>query len=462
LSAAQPAAARADGLIAEGAPTDPVRGRTKIGALGRAASGTFALNVGNTIAVVIVTAVLARVMTLADFGLYSWAVATVTLLTVPAVLGVDRLLVRNVAIYLSRDSFGLIRGIVGWAAALVLATGVLLAVAVAVLAWVTSDGPPSAATMALTGALLALPILALGRVAQSAAMGAHSVVISQIPELALRPALLVGLVVGVVYVFGGPLSAWTATLLYSISALGAVLLSLVIVYRRVIAPLGVVPAVRQTREWTGAAVALALISGGLIVNSQMGIVLLGLLDTPESAGLYFVAQRGAQLIAFPLLAVNVALAPTAARLWAAREVDVLQRLVTRSARWLLLLSLPLAVSFIFFGGTLLGVAFGAPFIGASETLTILVLGQLANAATGSVATLLIMSGNQWRAGLGIIAGMVINLVLAIVLIPTLHAQGAAIAASASLVVSNGIHVLLARRTLGIDSTALGLPVAKHQ
>jgi O-antigen/teichoic acid export membrane protein len=174
-----------------------------------------------------------------------------------------------------------------------------------------------------------------------------------------------------------------------------------------------------------------------------------------------VAQRGAQLIAFPLLAVNVALAPTAARLWASRDVDVLQRLVTKSARGLLLLSLPLAISFIVFGGTLLGVVFGTPFIGAAGSLTILAVGQLANAATGSVATLLIMSGNQWRAGLGIIAGMVVNLVLSVVLIPSMHAEGAAIAASASLVLSNGIHVLLARRTLGIDSTALGLPVAER-
>ena len=74
-----------------------------------------------------------------------------------------------------------------------------------------------------------------------------------------------------------------------------------------------------------------------------------------------------------------------------------------------------------------------------------------------MATLLIMTGNTWRAGMGIAAGIVVNIVLALVLIPLYHTVGAAIAAAASLVVSNLIHVVMARRSLGIDPTALGLP-----
>jgi O-antigen/teichoic acid export membrane protein len=119
--------------------------------------------------------------------------------------------------------------------------------------------------------------------------------------------------------------------------------------------------------------------------------------------------------------------------------------------------LPLALIFIFFGGAILAFCFGPTFAYGADALAILSVGQLFNAAAGSVATLLIMSGNQWRAGLGIIGGAVLNVLLALILIPTMHAQGAAIAAAVSLIVSNSIHVIIARRTLGIDTTAVGLP-----
>jgi hypothetical protein len=78
-----------------------------------------------------------------------------------------------------------------------------------------------------------------------------------------------------------------------------------------------------------------------------------------------------------------------------------------------------------------------------------------NAATGSVATLLIMTGNGVRAGLGIAVGIALNVGLALVLIPTYGVTGAAIAAAVSLLASNLIHVVMARSSLGLDSTALG-------
>ena len=166
------------------------------------------------------------------------------------------------------------------------------------------------------------------------------------------------------------------------------------------------------------------------------------------------------LVAFPLLALNAALAPTAARLWSTRNVDELQRLVTAGTRGVLLAALPIALIFIVYGSQLLSFVFGQPFSAAGVALAILCIGQLANAATGSVATLLVMSGNQALATVGMGAGMLANVVLAVLLIPSLDVAGAAIAAATGLIISNVIHVVIARRSLGIDTTALGLP-ARH-
>jgi O-antigen/teichoic acid export membrane protein len=69
-----------------------------------------------------------------------------------------------------------------------------------------------------------------------------------------------------------------------------------------------------------------------------------------------------------------------------------------------------------------------------------------------------MTGNQRLAALGITVGALVNVLVAVALIPSLDAEGAAIAATASLILSNVLLVLLLRRSLGVDSTALGLRV----
>jgi O-antigen/teichoic acid export membrane protein len=433
--------------------------RGRVGDLGRVASASFGLNVLNLVATVGLTALLARVMDVAAFGIYSWVVAVVTLLTVPAVLGVDRLLVRDVAVYVSREAFGHVKGLVRWTGALVIAvSGLIAAVGAGVLLVGGSTVPVQWSALAI--GLISLPFVAGGRVVASALMGGGHVVVGQAAELVLRPAVLMALVFAAVIVIGPPIDARIAVSLFGLSAAGAAVAGFLILRSRIgKLTASALPAYRP-RTWAMAALALTFLSGAALLNTQTGVALLGLLDAPDAAGLYAVAQRGALLVAFPLLAVNAALAPTAARLWAAREVDQLQALVTRAARGSLMVALAIAIVFAFGGKALLGFVFGAPFESAAGALAILTLGQIFNVATGSVATLLIMSGRQWRAGLGIISGAVLNIVVAVILIPNLHADGAAIAATGSLILTNLIHVVICRRTLGIDPSPLGLP-ARH-
>jgi O-antigen/teichoic acid export membrane protein len=136
-------------------------------------------------------------------------------------------------------------------------------------------------------------------------------------------------------------------------------------------------------------------------------------------------------------------------------VDHLQRLVTASSRGLLLLSFPIALTFAAFGREIVTVVFGPEFAAADGALAILSAGQLVNAAAGSVATLLVMTGNQRQAALGIASGACLNGVIGVTLIPTMAVNGAAVAAACSMIFSNLLLVELARRSLGIHSTALG-------
>jgi O-antigen/teichoic acid export membrane protein len=113
-------------------------------------------------------------------------------------------------------------------------------------------------------------------------------------------------------------------------------------------------------------------------------------------------------------------------------------------------------AFVLLGGPILRLVFGADFGAADVALAVVSVGQLANVATGSVGVLLVMTGHQREAALGTAAGAVLNVGLAIALIPALGAIGAAVAAAASTIVSNVLLVVVVRRKLQLDATAAGL------
>jgi O-antigen/teichoic acid export membrane protein len=445
--------------VALGVPDAPIAAvrapRSGLRNLARAATGGFGLNVINTAATVLTTVVLARTMELGAFGTYSWVVATVYLLSVPALLGLDRLLIRDVAVYLAREAPQHARGLMRRSAQVVAVSSLVIVSLVALVALVVVSPTDATTSTALVIGVLALPALALAWLAQSALIGMHKVVLGQVPELALRPVLLLALI-AVVALVAGPIQAPTAALLFTVSAFVTAAFGFAILRLRSTTSIRRAAPAYDLRRWLMAGVGLSVLSGAQFANSQIGVVALGVLDDADAAGLFAVAQRGALLVAFPLLALNAALAPTAARLWSRGETAQLQRLVTASARGVLLAALPIAIGFVMIGGSILALVFGNDFTAASPALAILSLAQIANVATGSVALLLMMTGHQTRAGIGILFGLGVNLGLCVILVPSMHAEGAALAAAAGIVVANLIHVAIARSTLRIDPTALGL------
>jgi O-antigen/teichoic acid export membrane protein len=425
--------------------------------LARAAAGSFGLSVVQMLITTLTTIVLARVMGVADYGTYAFVIATVTLLGVPAVLGVDRLLIRDLAVYVGDRSYGLARGILSRTTQQTLVISVAISATAAVAFYLIADGNVTPDLVAMWAGLVALPFLALGRVAQGGLMGLHRVVMGQFSDLLLRPFMLLASVVFVLALFGPPLPAPVVVSLYAVTMALACVVAYVLLFSRRPAEMRSEQAQYRGREWLGASLGLALLSSTAIINTQTGVVLLGAIGTPEATGLYSVAQRGALLVAFPLAAVNAAMGPTAARLWASKDRARLQHLVTVSARAVLLGSLPIAIAFVLFGREIISLLFGAEFAAAEAPLAILCIGQLANAATGSVGVLLVMTGYQHRATAAMAAGAVLNVVLGLVLIPVYAEVGAAIAATVSLIVSNVVMTLATRRKLGIDSTAAGFP-----
>ena len=418
-------------------------------------TGTFGLTVAQQLFAFIVSVLLSRTLGASGYGTYAYALSWLSILTIPATLGLDSLLVREVAKLQMLSRWEQLHGLIRWSNAVAFCIAAVIAVLAIVTTWTFSAHAPRDLLLTLSIVLALLPIAVLTRLRLGTLRGLRHIIAGQLPEKLLHPVLLIALVSAGYLILQERLTAVWAMGAYAIAATAAFALGAYLLHRRLPSPmLGAVPAY-EVKPWLTSTLPLLLIGGMQVINTQTDILMLGTIKGTAEVGVYRVASRGAQLIALILTAFNVVLAPTIARLYAGGEIESLQRLITRSARVILMLSLPLALLLIAFGEYFLAI-FGREFIGGHSALTILALGQLMNVATGTVGLLLNMTGHERDTLKGVFIGAGLNVAFNAALIPLFSAEGAAVATSASLTIWNIILVVWAHKKVGIHTTALGI------
>jgi O-antigen/teichoic acid export membrane protein len=438
-----------------------VRGRSLRARMIRGVSGTFVVRGVNAVLLFIINLLLARALGANGLGAFNYAATWIMLLIVPAVFGMDRLLIRELSVLRTRREWGQMRGLLTYAIRAALITAVLLAVIVALLAWLTyaltgrpallkAEGLARPALYTLWIALAMMPVWTVLQ-AQSAAMqGLRHVVISQIPEQIAAPGIFVVLALAA-YLAGVLKSAQWMMILQALGMVAALVYSRYMLNRKIPHDARAAAPVYAPRQWLVGAIPLTLNRGLIVLNSQFDIVLLGAITGASAVGVFTVAMRGTQLITLLLVSVNTALAPSLAQLHAEGDRQRTEQLVTQSALLMTGLALPMALFFLVGGRWFLG-WFGAEFRDGYATLLILTIGQLFNVATGSVNILLIMTNRDRIAMLSAGVGLILHVLCGVLLIPRWGAEGAAAARSLSIVALNVLMVGVAWRQLGVDTT----------
>ncbi|MBZ8179099.1 flippase [Oscillatoria salina] len=423
------------------------------GFIARVAAGTFGIKVANAFLAYAISLLLARILGAEGFGSYAYALAWVSLLLIPAVLGLEGVITREVAVYQTKSNWSLAHGLLRWANQVVLLSALILGILAAVVIWVLTPTSDSQTLFTFLIAIISLPFAALARLRQSAMQAIQRIVIGQVPEMLVRPILLI-ILLGGLSLLGISLSTPWAMGMNTAATGIAFLVGAYLLDRYLPENIKHTPAEYRPLLWLRSALPMLLIGSLYIVNNQTDTVMLGAMKDSEAVGIYTVANRGASLITFVLVAFNTSLAPTFASLYAQGDKRRLQRVVTKGCRMVLLAALPIAFALIAFGYWFL-LLFGAEFVQGQTALTILSFGQLANAATGSVALLLIMTGHERDTAIGISASALLNIILNAILIPQWGVEGAATATATSTFFWNIILVVFAQKRLQINSTVLG-------
>lgn len=420
----------------------------------KAATGTFGLRAVSIGLSFIISVLFARLLGVTGFGTYSYTMAWMALLGVPALFGLDRLLIREVAVYRTRSEWHLVKGLLRWSNRTVLPISLGLVLLTAGVIWMLADRLGFETSTALWTGLVILPLFPLLDLKQAAMQGLNRVVFALLPDLFVRPLILAALLACTYLVFGRGVNAQWALGLNAAAVLAALLFATYLLRKMLPRAARNVAPAYQTRSWVRSALPMMLISGMHVINHRIDEIMLGVMKETAAVGIYTVANRGAQLILLVQTAVNVALGPTIAGLHAAGKIEQLQRLITQASRVVLVVSASIALGLVLFGNTFL-LLFGAEFIHAYPTLGILIVGCVVNAAAGSVGLLLVMTGHERDAAKGIGFSVVLSVALNAALIPTWGVEGAATATSISMSARNILTACFVYKRLGIHSTALG-------
>jgi O-antigen/teichoic acid export membrane protein len=143
-------------------------------------------------------------------------------------------------------------------------------------------------------------------------------------------------------------------------------------------------------------------------TAQGDLWIAGVSCSHDEVALYGAARRLMLLIAMPLQIINFTVIASIAELHSQGRLEDLQRLLRGAAAVAAGLSIAAGVGLILFGGPTLSLLFGPYFREAAPLLSILVVGQMFLACSGSSDCALSMTGHQ-------IAPLVVNLICGLLL-----------------------------------------------
>lgn len=397
------------------------------------------------LAAVAMSVVVARMLTVEEAGLFFFAVTLVTVLASLGSLGLHQSIVRFVAAFASDQNWGQVNAAYRFSIIMVGLASVALAVAL----WLAADWLAGLLNKPQLGVVLrsvapAVAALSLFTLHARALQGLHEALRAIVVLNILLPAFLVIMLLVV-----GVNSASDAASLYWTAAAMTLIVSAHLWFRHRWT------AVRNVRAlplwhscislWVAVIASQALTWSGQLVSAFF--------VGPQDMAFLAVAQRLSLLVSMVLIVVNMVLTSRYAALWHQGDIAGLQRLAQRATLLTGLLALAVVVPVLLWSGQVLWL-FGEEYVQAAHLLRILLLGQLVNAATGSVSQLLMVSGHEKdirNMTLGIGAA---SILMAFGLTSQFGVTGSAVAIAIALASQNFMSLWFVRKRLGFWTVSL--------
>jgi len=389
-----------------------------------------------------------------DYGSYVYIFNFLYLLVNFCILGMDTLLVKHISLYDEAHKYSELKGVVFLSLGISVVASIVIAVIATAFVDVAGILKNTASINWFVLSVSTLAMISLSTLIQACLQGLKKITLSQVVEKIIRPLIII-LFALALFVAGKKIGL-EELIWINLSALGISLLINYLLFQKNLGlKLGTERATYSVGDWTRASLSFFLLGALYMVNSRIDVFLLGLFRANDEVGVYNIVLKVSEMVAFGLIIINFIIAPVIGRLLEHGDLSRLQRLVTQSARMVLLIGLPLMLLIILFRKNIL-LFFGVNLFNGQEALVILCCGQLVNILCGSVGTLLLMSGYQRFSIYSLAAGTIFNIIFNLILTPKYGIVGTAIATAGSVAIWNCLMYFFVRIKINIRPTAFGI------
>jgi len=417
----------------------------RVGADSTITLGTRVLDNGIRFAVQIL---LARLLGVAMFGLYSLAYVVIKLAHRVSLLGLHTGMVRFVS---KNEATG-----EDWDG--VLLVGIVVPLAVGVLAGTAlhMGADTIAAVMGQSGVArplrlfaFLLPVYTFGILSSSILQGHGYVRGMAVVRYVLLP---VGYLAGVLVAFWRYPTLEGAIAGFAVGVVLAAIGGGALVVRTIDFGLGretVTSARRQFRPLLSYSMPLYLSGFMFVLLSNADMLMVGALTGPDIVGQYRASMQLANVYTLVLGSTNAVIAPIISSMEARDRYDGIDRLYKLVTRWIFTANVLLFAGSVVLAQDLLRL-FGSEFVVAWPFFIILALGQLANSMVGGVEILLKMTGNERIVLVDNAGAFVLNVVLNYVLILQFGGLGAALATATTFATVNFVQFYQVRSRIDVS------------
>jgi len=196
---------------------------------------------------------------------------------------------------------------------------------------------------------------------------------------------------------------------------------------------------------------MPIFSGLFVGNLQLNVSLfvLGLYFSSTDVAIYNIGLKTGMLLGIFLLAINAVYEPRFAAFYSAGKKAALRSSLRSSVLLLSFVAIIVGAPLIAYPETFL-LLFGERYQGASVILVIVAITQMVNLVTGPVSSLLIMTNGQFVARNIALISLATTILLALFIIPIYGALGAALAHCAGILVKSILGIFAVKIVLGVN------------
>jgi O-antigen/teichoic acid export membrane protein len=197
--------------------------------------------------------------------------------------------------------------------------------------------------------------------------------------------------------------------------------------------------------------AFPLLGAGLAfsINSQIDMVLLGIIKGSDYTAIYQVGVKMASVLVIGLGSLAVVYQPLLSKAYFSGNTDDLKIKCKSISRIAFVLALSISIILIPMRSLILQITFGTSYIEAGQVMVILVVARLFNASVGAVGPFLSMTQKSKVLFIGLMIESVVNVFLNLMLIPDYGYVGAAFSTGISMVIVNIALAVYINKKYGI-------------